>query len=396
VKIETDKITVEIEAPASGTLARVIAAPGDEVPVGQMIAVILEPEEAAWQYAAPAAPSAVAPATPVDESRIRDGAISPVAARIAAEHNLDLTQMRPDGGRVGKADVLAFLAARNQTTSARRAPASPKARRLATEHGIEIAALSGSGPDGAVLVADVLGAGRRTSVRAATEQQPTPTVPLSAAWRRMAERTTQSWTSAPHFYLLREVDASRLITWREKAQKRWPAKLTYTDLLVKLAALALREHPRLNAAWRDGTIVDNRAINVALAVAVPDGLLAPVIHRADELSARDIALRRKDLVDRAHAGTLQSDDLRGGTFTISNLGMYGVDAFNAIINPPQAAVLALGRIAERVIPVNGQPAVRPTLMLSLSCDHRVVDGVRGAHFLDTLADLVEEPLAILE
>jgi pyruvate dehydrogenase E2 component (dihydrolipoamide acetyltransferase) len=218
---------------------------------------------------------------------------------------------------------------------------------------------------------------------------------LSAAWRVMAERMAQSWSSAPHFFLMREVDASRLIAWREQAQRRAQAKLTYSDLLVKLVAAALHTHPRLNAAWQAGAIVENAAINIGLAVAVEDGLLVPVIPRADVLGLGEIAARRQEIVARAQSGKLRPDDMQGGTFTISNLGMYGVDSFNAILNPPQAAILAVGRIVDRVVPVAGQPAVRPMLMLSLSCDHRVVDGARGARFLETLAELIEEPLGLI-
>jgi pyruvate dehydrogenase E2 component (dihydrolipoamide acetyltransferase) len=215
-------------------------------------------------------------------------------------------------------------------------------------------------------------------------------------WQVMAQRVTQSWTSAPHFYLLREVNASRLITWRERAQERSEARLTYSDLLVKLVAAALGQHAQVNASWSDAKIVLHREINVSLAVAVERGLVAPVIHRADELSLSQIAARRQHLVSRAQAGKLSLDDLSNGTFTISNLGMYGVDVFNAIVNPPQAAILAVGRIAERIVPINSQPAVQPMMILSLSCDHRVIDGARGAQFLETLADLIEEPLLLLE
>jgi pyruvate dehydrogenase E2 component (dihydrolipoamide acetyltransferase) len=211
----------------------------------------------------------------------------------------------------------------------------------------------------------------------------------------MAERMTASWTSAPHFYLFREVNVSRLISWRERASTQTGARITYTDLLVKLVAAALSRHPGVNASWKDGAIVRNAHINIGLAVAIDDGLVVPVIHRADTLGLAEIAARREDVVSRGQAGKLRPADIQGGGFTISNLGMYGVDAFNAIVNPPQAAILAVGRIADRVIAINGQPAVQPTMMLTLSCDHRTLDGARGAQFLGGLADLLEEPLALL-
>jgi pyruvate dehydrogenase E2 component (dihydrolipoamide acetyltransferase) len=214
-----------------------------------------------------------------------------------------------------------------------------------------------------------------------------------------ARLTERYGVRVPHFYLFRTVDAGRLVAWHESARRRWghqEAKITYTDLLVRLVAAALRAHPRLNAAFVDGAISLNDEVNVGLAVAVEDGLVVPVVQRADELRLREIAARRQDLVARAQAGRLRPEDVRGGTFTLSNLGMYGVDSFSAIINPPQAAILAVGRIAERVVPVDGRPAVRSMMDLTLSCDHRVVDGVRGAQFLATLAELVEEPLALIE
>ena len=260
--------------------------------------------------------------------------------------------------------------------------------------------MRGSGPGGAVLVADVLAVEAQPALIQAAEAAPASVEKqkesaVSNTWRIMAERTTQSWTSVPHFYLVREVNASRLIAWREQIQKRSPVKVTYTDLLVKVVAAALREHPRLNASWHAGSITMNDEINVGLAVAVEEGLIVPVIHQADTLAVQDIARIRNDLVIKAQAGKLRLQDIQGGTFTISNLGMYGIDAFNAIINQPQAAILAVGRIAERVVPLGGQPSVQPMTVLNLSCDHRVVDGARGAQFLATLSELVEEPLGLL-
>ncbi len=356
IEIETDKITVEIEAPASGILANVTAVAGDVVPVGQVIAVIRAPGEAPSEPpAALGGSTATAPKRPV----------APVPTSLPFES-----------------------AAR--AVSPARPHASPKARRLARERGVDISSLPGTGPSGAIVADDVLRAEGTSGPPSAGQL-----LTVSAAWRLMAERTTLSWTSAPHIFLLREINASRLITWREKYQKRFKVELTYTDLLVKLVAVALRDHPRLNGRWDDSRIILNPEINVGLAVAVEDGLVVPVIHRADTLTVSEIAARRKDLVTRAQTGILRPEDIRGGTFTVSNLGMYGVDAFTAILNPPQAAILAVGRIADRVVPVDGRPGVQPMMILSLSCDHRMVDGARGARFLDTLAELIEEPLVLL-
>ena len=218
---------------------------------------------------------------------------------------------------------------------------------------------------------------------------------VGTVWRIMAERMTASWTTAPHFYLVREVNVARLVAWLGTARKQTGARITYSDLLVKLVAATLAQHPRVNVSWKDGALERHAEINIGLAVALEDGLVVPVIARADTLGLKDIAQRREDLVTRAQAGKLRPADIQGGVFTISNLGMYGVDAFSAIVNPPQAAILAVGRIADRVVPVNGQPAVQPTMTLTLSCDHRALDGARGAQFLGALADLIEEPLALL-
>ncbi|HEX7736325.1 MAG TPA: dihydrolipoamide acetyltransferase family protein [Ktedonobacteraceae bacterium] len=430
-EVETDKVTAEIEAPASGILARVSAAVGEDVPVGQTIAVLLSAAEAAGEPAharnqdqavhpssAPASAVSqgparvVAPEAPAGaglngntDSRSSAVAASVLASRIAAEHQIDLSRVKASGQRVQKADVLAYLQ-RQQPANGHLLPASPKARRLAREQGKDLAAIVGSGPDGAVLSADVLAAQNAVgTAQPAPAAVPTPALPagesdslaVSTIWRIMAERTTQSWNEVPHFYLVRETHASRMIAWREyMMSERGAREVTYTDLLVKVVALALRQHSRVNATWNSGKISLLEDVHVGLAVAVEDGLVVPVIRHADKLSLRGIARERKELVARARAGKLRPQDISGGTFTISNLGMYGVDTFNAIINQPQAAILAVGRIAERVVPVNGQPAVRPMMALTLSCDHRVVDGARGAQFLETVADLIEEPLGLLD
>jgi pyruvate dehydrogenase E2 component (dihydrolipoamide acetyltransferase) len=387
VEIETDKATTEIEAPVSGVLGDVTARAGDVVPVGQTIALIFASEEAA--SVAPGQPSPGVTVVPAPAAAVR---ASPLARKIAQEHGVDLTQVKPAGGKIEKADVFAHVARQRESaagdgTAARLAAASPKARRLATERGVDIEALRGSGPGGAILVADVFAA----TPSAARAEAPG----VGTVWRIMAERMTASWTTAPHFYLVREVTVNRLVSWRDRARKQTGARITYTDLLVKLVAAALAQHPGVNASWKDGAIVRNADINIGLAVAIDAGLVVPIIHRADTLSLADITARREDMVSRGQAGKLRPADIQGGGFTISNLGMYGVDAFNAIVNPPQAAILAVGRIADRVIALNGQPAVQPTMMLTLSCDHRALDGARGAQFLGALADLIEEPLALL-
>lgn len=402
MEIETDKATVEVEAQADGVLGGIRAQPGQDVPVGETIAWILAPGEslpgegAAGLSQVDAAPLAN-PAAPSAE-------VSPLARRIAEQHGVDLAQVKSDGGRVHKKDVLAYLQTQTAApTPARLAPASPKARRLAQELGLEVAALQGSGPHGAVLAGDVQAAAqipRQSAVPTIPEpaimREENASLPVSGIWRVMVERISQEWREAPHFYLAREANASRLLAWRELAQKRLAIKITITDLLVRLVASSLAQHPRLAARWENGHILAGGEINIGLAIAIEDGLTVPVVHHADRLSLRQISQRRQELVERAQAGRLKQDDLLGGAFTISNLGMYGIDAFNAIVNPPQAAILAVGRIADRVVALNEQPAVQPVMTLTLSCDHRVVDGARGAQFLQTLVALIEEPLGLVD
>ncbi len=413
MEIETDKVTLEIEAPASGTLGGVLAKEGDVVPVGQTIAWILAPGEQAPK-SAPAVRQSGRASSPVpapvsataqhaSEPEHSPDA-SPVARKMAQEHGVDLAKLRSNGKRIEKADVLAYLDSAHQDISHRRTqpssdqararltPASPKARRLAAERGIDIGTLQGSGLEGAVLAVDV-------PAQAVSAGPQAEAMSPGTIWRLMAEHMAASWTSVPHFYLMREVDASQLIEWRERilptVEKRAGVRPTYTDLLVKLIGTALRQHPRVNSRWADGTIELHKEIDVGVAVAVEEGLLVPVIRNADSASISEIARQRVDLVERAQSRKLRPADITGGTFTLTNLGMYGVDAFSAIVNAPQSAILAVGRITDRVVPFNGQPAIRPMMIMTLSCDHRAVDGARAAQFLDDLANSVEQPLLLL-
>ena len=412
MEIETDKVTIEIEAPASGILGGVLIKEQDVVPVGQTIAWILAPGEKVPASAPLDAHSGRATTLPPQSaikgqppSRNVSAEISPLARKIAEEHGLDLTLIKSNGKRIEKADVLAYIDATRQTKPEPATfstgnisptdlptPASPKARRLASERGMDIKMIKGSGPDGAVLVTDVP---LKPTAESSAGSLETP----GTVWRVMGERMSASWRTVPHFYLIREVNAGNLIEWRRRVvarvEKRSSVKPTYTDLLVKLIGFTLREHPRVNAAWANGYIQFNKDINIGIAVAIEDGLIVPVIRRADSSSISEIAAQRKDLIERAQNRKLRPADISDGTFTLSNLGMYNVDVFNAIVNTPQAAILAVGRIAERVVPVNGQPAIQSMMTISLSCDHRVVDGARAAQFLDDLANLIEEPLGML-
>jgi pyruvate dehydrogenase E2 component (dihydrolipoamide acetyltransferase) len=357
LEVETDKVTVEIESPAGGTLAAVSVPDGVEVPVGTVIAVVLAAGEV---VAAVADPAPMAEPEPVAGVRPTH-AVEAVAVTSAAPP--------------------------------RRRLASPKARRLAEARGIDLDSLSGTGPNGAVTAKDVETiAERRLDVAAADGDS----FEVGTVWRMMADRTTRSWQGVPHFFLSRDVDASRLDSWRDTVRKRPGAeRVSHTDLLVKLCAEALRRHPQVNASWQDGTIVSRSDVNVGIAVATEGGVVVPVVHRADTLELAALSARRVAIAEAARTGRLRAEDIQGGTFTVSNLGMFGVDRFQAIVNWTQAAILAVGRILERPVALNGEVVVRPVLTLTISFDHRVVDGAGGARFLDTLAELIEEPAGLV-
>ncbi len=260
---------------------------------------------------------------------------------------------------------------------------SPKARKLAQEKGVDVSGLTGSGPGGEILVEDIL-----RSAGTDVQAGPAATAPSSIG-RLMADRTTASWTTVPHFFVTRHVDAGVLNDARARIVADG-TKATHTDLVISAVARTLRKHPRLNASWKENAVVAHDRVNIAIAMAVENAVVTAVVPDADTLDVAAISARRAVLTDRAHAGRLQPDDIAGATFTISNLGMYGVDAFTAIIVPPQVAILAVGAIADRVVAVEGRPIVRPMLTLTLSCDHRVVDGARAAEFLRDLTALLGE------
>src|SRR5256885_9656806 len=264
VEIETDKVTVEVGAPAAGVLREVTAQEGDVVPVGQTIAQIFSASEVGATVTAPAsaASTGAVPATPVasavNAATPSSVKASPLARKLAEQHGVDIARIKTASGRVEKADVLAFVDSQKGAvaTAARLAPASPKARRLAAERGVDLHVVRGSGPGGAVLAGDV------PAERAAPERVASPALGVGNVWRIMAERMTQSWTTAPHFYLVREVNVSRLATWRERVAQRSGARVTYTDLIVRIVAAAVAQHPRVNVSWKDRSIVQHADVHI--------------------------------------------------------------------------------------------------------------------------------------
>jgi pyruvate dehydrogenase E2 component (dihydrolipoamide acetyltransferase) len=366
LEIETDKAVVEVEAPGDGILAGIAAEVGAVIPVGETIAWLVAPGEKPPAKSATAAPAARASSSPERATA--------AAAMQATEH------------RAGAAPQI-----------------SPKARRLAKELGVEISQVRGTGPEGTIMSEDVQRAaeskGTAGAVAAAAATPSAGVEALSQVARLMAERTTQSWTSVPHFLLVRDVDCTELVAaqkkWSAEAEKAQSPTPTITDLLIGILARTLAKHPRMNSSWTSEGIRSNAEINISVAMAVKDGVVGAVIHRANTTKIAEISALRRELTERARAGRLRPSDITGGTFTLSNLGMYKVDAFSAIITAPQAAVLAVGSISDRVVPVEGKPGIRPMMTMTLSSDHRVVDGARAAEFLRELADAIREPEKVL-
>ncbi|HTS34919.1 MAG TPA: dihydrolipoamide acetyltransferase family protein [Candidatus Solibacter sp.] len=358
--IETDKAIVEVEAPADGVLAGIKAAEGADVPVGQTIAWIVAPGEQPPADSSSTVPSARA-------------------------------------GSKTKMETVATAAA-DPGAPADRTRISPKARRLAKELGVDLAEVRGSGPDGEILASDIQAAAEGARLQAADTKKGNIEIP-STLGRLMAERTTHSWTTIPHFFISREVDAGALNSYRERivdeTERTHQIRITHTDLLIALTARTLQKHPRLNASWTAEGIRLHDHVHMGVAIAVADGVVAAVIPNAHSIALHEIALRRHEIAERARAGKLRPADIAEATFTISNLGMYKVDQFTAIITPPQAAILAAGRISERVVAIEGKPVVRPMMTLTISCDHRVADGARAANFLDDLSFAAAAPAKFL-
>jgi pyruvate dehydrogenase E2 component (dihydrolipoamide acetyltransferase) len=362
LEIETDKSTVEIDSPASGLMGPLLHPEGTTLPVGVVISYIL-----ALGETIPSISLASAPLGSIEVKSI---------------------------------DLDSSVSREKRNLPGRRILASPVARRVARELGVEINQLNGSGPQGRVMEVDVRRAAKTAPAiqKLPIESQNGKTRQLDRLHKVTADRMVHSFTSAPHFYLTVETDVSILIKMREglitTIERKTGIRPTVSDLLVKIAAQALEENPEVNVLWEDGGIRNLPEINLGLAVATERGLIVPVFHRANHRSLTEVVVQRQILVEKARSGTLTLQELEGGSFTITNLGTFSVDQFNAIINPPQAAILAVGRIKDRPIVVSGELAVRPTMVVTLSVDHRILDGANAARFLDRLVDLIESPYLI--
>jgi len=400
-EIETDKANMDVEALGSGVLRKIVVDEGETVPVGALIGVIAgEDEDISGLLEEAEAAAAGADEEEEEEEEEEEGE---GAAAGAAEA----------GGGKRAGEGAAAKAAETPSNGAGRRDggrvrASPVARKMADEEGIDLSRLEGSGPGGRVVKADVeeaveSGVGRGAAAAAGPERLTEERVELSQMRKAIARRLTQSLGPVPHFFLTSEIDMGRALDLRAEINERLagedgegePAKIGVNDLLLKAAAEALVRHPEINASWGEGEIVRHGSVDLGIAVAVDDGLITPVIRDADRKGLRRIAAEAGELIDRAREKDLQPDEYQGATFSISNLGMFPIEEFTAIINPPEAAILAVGRTVEKPVVVDGQIAVRRRMRVTMSCDHRVIDGATGARFLDTFKSMLENPLAML-
>jgi len=409
-EVETDKAVMELVARAPGTLLRHVVQAGATVPVSEVVAVIGEPGEeadgqrdsrAAGQTPAPQAEPAAAPAEQATQpapGKDRRESMPPAPQAPPAEAAEERAAPAAPSAR-----PVARVAPNGQPAAAGRVKASPLARRIAAERGIDVGAVAGSGPEGRVVARDLeTAAGAAPAAGAAVPATPAPLprgpaaapfsdVPLSQIRKTIAKRLTQSIGPIPTFYLTTEIDMERVADAREALTE----KISVNDIVLKAVAMALRQHPACNAWWQDDHIRYWNEVHVSMAVAIEEGLITPVIRHTDTKSLREISAESRDLAARARERRLKPDEYTGGTFSVSNLGMLDIDEFTAVINPPEAGILAVGRMVATPVVHEGRIAVRRRMRVTMSCDHRVIDGATGAQFLKTLKGMLENPLALV-
>ena len=383
-ELDTEKVTQEVEAEASGVLLKILASEGEEIEVGKAIAVIGEAGEAVPEGEAEE-PTEVAEDEPQEEGE-------PSPAR----------EDERERGREAGPEELAEPEQRVESANGGRVKASPLARRIARERGVELSRLRGTGPEGRIVAEDVeraaasgaVSAGPGTPERVSgRESDEVEVVKLNQMRKTIARRMTEAW-QAPAFQIAMSADMSASIHLREALLARVEeggVRPTYSDILTKVVALALMRHRDVNAHFGGDSVTLFPTANIGIAVAVPHGLVVPVIRSSESLSIPEIAAARADLVARTRGGKLRSEDLEGGTFTISNLGMYGVERFTAVLNPPQAGILAVGAIEERAVVLDGDLEIQPRMDMTLTVDHRSVDGATASEFLATVKAFLEEP-----
>jgi len=379
-EVETDKAVMELVARAGGTLLKQVVAAGATVPVTSVVGWIGAPGEA-----------------------VEGGAGNQTVGRSEGQ------TVSQTGGRTDRQTDGRTVRRSESPTMPGRVRASPLARKLAEEQGVDLGALAGSGPEGRIVKRDLEGAATRPSARPTVQLSNRPTLqpsaqttgftdtPLTQLRKTIAKRLAQSLGPVPTFYLTTEVDMERAAEAREglKTALGDEGKVSFNDIILKAIATALRQHPECNAWWQDDRIRYWHEVHIGMAVAIPDGLITPVIRDADGKTLRQISAEARDLAQRARDRKLQPEEYTGSTFSVSNLGMFDIDEFTAIINPPEAGIIAIGRIAEAPAVVDGLVQVRRRMRLTMSCDHRVIDGATGAQFLRTVKLMLENPLALV-
>jgi pyruvate dehydrogenase E2 component (dihydrolipoyllysine-residue acetyltransferase) len=414
-EVETDKAVMELVARAGGTLLKHIVEAGATVPVSEPVAVIGEPGEGVGGEAGKRESGEAR------ESRDgqRDGKVARADSQATqpAPGRSQPTSMPPappapavSGSPRPSPQPRPATTATAVAQTAGRVKASPLARRIAAERGLDLGAVAGTGPEGRIVARDLEGPTPASTTQPVSTPSPLPTrpegarpagapsggppytdVPLTQIRKTIAKRLIQSIGPIPTFYLTTEVDMERVA----EARAALESKVSFNDIIIKAVAMALRQHPACNAWWQDDHIRYWNEVHVSMAVAVEEGLITPVIRHADTKTLRQIAAESQDLAARARDRRLKPEEYTGGTFSVSNLGMLDIDEFTAVINPPEAGILAVGRIAEKPVAHEGAVAIRRRLRLTMSCDHRVIDGATGAQFLKTLKTMLENPLALV-
>jgi pyruvate dehydrogenase E2 component (dihydrolipoamide acetyltransferase) len=403
VELETSKIETEMESTASGVVAHILVPEGATVPIRTVLAIVAAPGEQVPRPpgAAPSVTVAPAPAisSPVATAPSQGAGqvapqVVPAARRLAQEKGIALSQIQGTGpaGRILLEDVQRAIVARTAappTPAAVAVQVTPAARYLARQHGIDLSTVQGTGPRGRIVIEDVQ---RALETQAQPMAQPAQAVPIRGMRQTIATRMLQSLQSMAQVTLTSEVDVTDAMTLRNGLARQWPdGGLSPLHLVIKATARALKEHPRMNAIQKEHEVELVQEINVGVAVSLQEGLIVPTIRRADAKSLGEIASEARDLANRAREGKASYDEVTGGTFTITNLGAYGIDAFTPIINPPQVGILGVGRVVEKPAVYQGEIAKRSMLFLSLTFDHRVIDGAPAAEFLHTVKGYLEDP-----
>jgi len=425
-EVETDKVNIEIEAFSSGTLRKILVSEGESAPIGAAIALIGTPDEPLPEDVK-GRPGEVSPANKGQEALAR-GAVTQSNGAVKTATPVQTVTRAPAPTQAPQvpspaAQAVPIQSAINRAPTINRGATerifiSPLARRVAEEHQLDYSHIQGTGPNGRIIKLDIEAAlAQQPVVTAAPVLQPTPApepelapaavetgevveIPLTAMRRTIARRLSQSMQTAPHFYMTSVIDTTRLAALRQQineyaANDPSPVKISFNDLIIKAVARALVRIPQVNVSFAEDRILQKKQVHIGIAVALDAGLIVPVLRNADQRGILDIAREARRLAEAARSGKLRPEEFSGGTFTISNLGMFEVDSFTAVINPPESAILAVGSITPTPVVVDGQVVVRDRMKVTLSSDHRAIDGATAARFLQEVKRLLEEPLGVL-